>query len=198
MPVSSGDQDAASDYRRGRCRAEAVNLLVSTSAFTVAEIAAGVRRITGGTPRAWLDRGHAVRPPNSGTGQVRQLPGEPNSELMLFRAERGATVPFSLPRRRHDGAADRPACADGSLHGNRSSDSLFSDIVRRQSPAFTGWLETIAADLSQPAEAGRVIGPGRAIFTAGVARRASSTREGYASISTGSRVAGSDPRGGDA
>jgi len=47
---------------------------------------------------------------------------------------------------------------DGSLHGKPVERFTLLDIVRPAKPAqFTGLVETIAADLSQPAEAGRVI-----------------------------------------
>jgi D-erythronate 2-dehydrogenase len=48
---------------------------------------------------------------------------------------------------------------DGSLHGKPVERLTLLDIVPPAKPAqFTGLVETIAADLSQPAEAGRVIG----------------------------------------
>jgi nucleoside-diphosphate-sugar epimerase len=48
---------------------------------------------------------------------------------------------------------------DGSLHGKPVERFTLLDIVPPAKPAqFTGLVETIAADLSQPAEAGRVIG----------------------------------------
>jgi nucleoside-diphosphate-sugar epimerase len=53
--------------------------------------------------------------------------------------------------------ADRLA-QDGSLHGKPVERLTLLDIVPPAKPAqFTGLVETIAADLSQPAEAGRVI-----------------------------------------
>jgi nucleoside-diphosphate-sugar epimerase len=53
--------------------------------------------------------------------------------------------------------ADRIA-QDGSLHGKPVERLTLLDIVPPAKPAqFTGLVETIAADLSQPAEAGRVI-----------------------------------------
>ena len=53
--------------------------------------------------------------------------------------------------------ADRLA-QDGSLHGKPVERLTLLDIVPAAKPAqFTGLVETIAADLSQPAEAGRVI-----------------------------------------
>ena len=53
--------------------------------------------------------------------------------------------------------ADRLA-QDGSLHGKSVERLTLLDIVPPAKPArFTGLVETIAADLSQPAEAGRVI-----------------------------------------
>jgi nucleoside-diphosphate-sugar epimerase len=53
--------------------------------------------------------------------------------------------------------ADRLA-QDGSLHGKPVERLTLLDIVPPAKPAqFTGLMETIAADLSQPAEAGRVI-----------------------------------------
>ena len=53
--------------------------------------------------------------------------------------------------------ADRLA-QDGSLHGKSVERLTLLDIVPPAKPArFAGLVETIAADLSQPAEAGRVI-----------------------------------------